>query len=129
ETQLEVVTDPAATAGLLHELGLLETRHKGDLALGGDLLIAALAHTPGRPLLAEDMFRTAEAAGDTDLMLRALEAAADARPPGHRAMPLARSSVVLRELKERSAALELLKSAARAQPHNVSLWRSLEELA
>jgi tetratricopeptide (TPR) repeat protein len=129
ETQLEVVTDPAATAGLLHELGLLETRHKGDLALGGDLLIAALAHTPGRPLLAEDMFRTAEAGGDTDLMLRALEAAAESRPPEHRAMPLARSSVVLRELKERSAALELLKSAARAQPHNVSLWRSLEELA
>jgi tetratricopeptide (TPR) repeat protein len=129
ETQLEVLADPAAVAGVLHDLALLETRHRGDLALAGDLLIAASELTPGRPLLADDMFRVAEVAGDAELMLQALEAAAECRAPQFRAMPLARASVMLRELKERGAALELLKSAARAQPHNVSLWRSLEELA
>ena len=41
-------------------------------------------------------------------MLMALEAAASCRKPQYRAMPLARASVMLRELKERGAALELL---------------------
>ncbi len=129
ETQLEVLQDPAAVAGVLHDLALLEARHRGDLALAGDLLLAALELAPGRALLADDMFRIAELDGDAELMLLALEAAASCRKPQFRAMPLARASVMLRELKERGAALELLKSAARAQPHNVSLWRSLEELA
>ncbi|MEX1365526.1 MAG: hypothetical protein AB1Z98_20530, partial [Nannocystaceae bacterium] len=129
EAQLEIVRDPALTAGVLHDLALLEARHKGDLALAGDLVLAALSVVPGHLLLATDMFRLAEAAGDTELMLHALEIEAEARPPDRRALPLARAAVTLREHRERAGALTLLEAAAQAQPHNASLWRSLEELA
>jgi tetratricopeptide (TPR) repeat protein len=129
ETQLEVVRDPAVTAGILHDLALLEARQKGDLALAGDLLLAALELAPGHLLLATDLFRVAEVAGDTELMLHALELEAEARPHERRAMPLARAAVTLREQRERTGALLLLEAAAKAQPHNASLWRSLEELA
>ncbi len=129
EAQLEVVRDSGLTAGLLHDLALLEARHKGDLALAGDLLLAALELAPGHLLLATDLFRVAEVAGDTELMLHALEIEAESRPPERRAMPLARAAVTLREQRERAGALTLLESAAQAQPHNASLWRSLEELA
>lgn len=129
ETQLEVVRDPSLTAGILHDLALLEARHKGDLPLAGDLLLAALDLAPGHLLLATDLFRVAEVAGDTELMLHALELEAESRPPERRAMPLARAAVTLREQRERTGALLLLEAAAQAQPHNASLWRSLEELA
>jgi tetratricopeptide (TPR) repeat protein len=129
EAQLEVLQDPAASAGVLHDLALVEARHKGDLALAGDLLLAALELAPGRPVLIHDLLRVAEAAGDADLMLRALELEAERLPPNARAMPLARASGILRELKERGAALDLLEVAARSQPDNYSLCRSLEELA
>ncbi|MCA9651765.1 MAG: tetratricopeptide repeat protein [Myxococcales bacterium] len=129
EAQLEVVRDPALTAGVLHDLALLEARHKGDLALAGDLVLAALAIAPGHLLLATDLFRLAEAAGDSELMLHALEIEAESRPPERRALPLARAAVTLREQRERAGALLLLEAAAQAQPHNASLWRSLEELA
>ncbi len=129
ETQLEVVRDGALSAGLLHDLALLEARHKGDLALAGDLLLAALDIAPGHLLLVTDLFRIAEVAGDTELMLHALEIEAEARPPERRAMPLARAAVTLREQRERAGALQLLQAAARSQPSNASLWRSLEELS
>ena len=129
EAQLDIVRDPAVTAGLLHDLAMLEARHKGDLPLAGDLLLAALELAPGHLLLATDMFRIAEASGDTELMLHALEIEAESRPPERRAMPLARAAMTLREQRERAGALTLLQAAAQAQPHNASLWRSLEELA
>ncbi|MBV1859285.1 MAG: hypothetical protein KUG77_12795, partial [Nannocystaceae bacterium] len=129
EAQLEVVQDEKTIAGLLHELSLIEARHKGDHALAGDMLLAALEQLPAHAVLATDLFRIAEATGDAALMLRALEAEAEGRDEAHRALPLARASVVLREQRERSAALELLRSAAGAAPHNYSLWRNLEELA
>ena len=93
------------------------------------MLQHALEQLPAHGVLATDLFRIAEATGDAALMLHALEAEAEGREEGHRALPLARASVVLREQRERSAALELLRSAARAAPHNYSLWRNLEELA
>lgn len=129
EAQLEVVQDEKTVAGLLHELALIEARHKGDHALAGDMLLHALEQLPAHAVLATDLFRIAEATGDAALMLHALEAEAEGREEAHRALPLARASVVLREQRERSAALELLRSAARAAPHNYSLWRNLEELA
>ena len=129
EAQLDVLQDDAAAAGVLHDLALLEARHRGDLGLAGDILLTALESFPGHLVLASDLFRVAEVAGDAELMLQALEAEAEARPPERRAMPLARASVTLREHKERAAALELLRAAAVAQPHNASLWRSLEELS
>lgn len=129
EAQLDVLQDDSAAAGVLHDLALLEARHRGDLALAGDILLAALESFPGHLVLASDLFRVAEVAGDAELMLQALETEAEARPPERRAMPLARASVTLREHKERAAALELLRAAAAAQPHNASLWRSLEELS
>ena len=129
ETQLEVLQHPAAVAGVLHDLALLEARHKGDLGLAGDLLIASLELAPGHLLLASDMFRLAEVAGDAELMLRALEVEAETRGEQRRALPLARASVTLREHRERGAALALLTAAARSAPHNFSLWRSLEELS
>lgn len=128
EAQLEVVQDDKTVAGLLHELALIEARHKGDHALAGDMLLHALEQLPAHAVLATDLFRIAEATGDAALMLHALEAEAEGREVGHRALPLARASVVLREQRERSAALELLRSAAQAAPHNYSLWRNLEEL-
>ena len=129
EAQLEVVQDPAASAGLLRDLALLEARHGGDLALGADLLLAALALFPGHLGLLGDLFRMAEVAGDGELLLHALQMEASARPPDQRAMPLARASAALRELKERDASITLMQAAAHAQPHNYSLWRSLEELS
>jgi tetratricopeptide (TPR) repeat protein len=129
EAQLEVAQDPALNAGILHDLALLETRHKGDLHLAQDLVLAALEAYPNHLVLATDLFRIAEVAGDAELMLLALEIEAEARPPERRAMPLVRASVILREHKERSSALDLLHAAAVAQPHNFSLWRSLEELS
>jgi tetratricopeptide (TPR) repeat protein len=129
EAQLEVVQDEKTVAGLLHELSLIEARHKGDLALAGDMMLHALEQLPAHAVLAADLFRIAEASGDAALMLGALEAEAEGRDEAHRALPLARASVVLREQRERGAALELLRSAARTAPHNFSLWRNLEELA
>jgi tetratricopeptide (TPR) repeat protein len=129
ETQLDVLQDEAATAGVLHDLALLEARHKGDLMLAGDLLLAALERFGGHLVLADDLFRVAEVAGDAELMLQALELEAEFRPPEGKALALARASVTLREHRERSAALELLRSAALSMPDNYSLWRSLEELA
>ncbi|MBK8236500.1 MAG: hypothetical protein IPK74_13170 [Deltaproteobacteria bacterium] len=129
ESQLEVLQDPGLSAGLLHDLAMLEARHRGDLGLAGDLLLGALELVPGHAVLAGDLFRIAEVAGDTELMLHALELEADARPVGGRAMPLARASLGLRDARERQAALQLLQAAAHEQPHCFSLWRSLEELA
>ncbi|MBK8717877.1 MAG: hypothetical protein IPN32_24535 [Deltaproteobacteria bacterium] len=129
ESQLEVLQDPGLSAGLLHDLAMLEARHRGDLGLAGDLLLGALELVPGHAVLAGDLFRIAEVAGDTELMLHALELEADARPVGGRAMPLARASLALRDARERQAALQLLQAAAHEQPHCFSLWRSLEELA
>ncbi len=129
ESQLEVLQDPGVSAGVLHDLAMLESRHRGDLGLAGDLLLGALELLPAHPLLAADLFRVAEVAGDTELMLHALELEADARPPGARAMPLARASLALRDVRERQAALQLLQAAAHEQPHSFSLWRGLEELA
>ena len=129
EAQLEVAQDPSLTAGILHDLALLEARHKGDLHLSQDLVLAALEAFPKHLVLTTDLFRLAEVAGDAELMLLALEMEAESRPAERRAMPLVRASVILREHKERSGALELLEAAALAQPHNFSLWRSLEELS
>jgi tetratricopeptide (TPR) repeat protein len=129
EAQLEVAQDPTLTAGILHDLALLETRHKGDLHLAQDLVLAALEAFPKHLVLTTDLFRIAEVAADSELMLLALETEAEARPAERRAMPLVRASVILREHKERGSALELLQAAAVAQPHNFSLWRSLEELS
>ena len=129
ESQLEVLQDPGVAAGVLHDLAMLESRHRGDLGLAGDLLLGALELQPGHPLLAADLFRVAEVAGDTELMLHALELDADSRPPGARAMPLARASLALRDVRERGAALALLQAAAHEQAHSFSLWRGLEELA
>ncbi|HET6583142.1 MAG TPA: hypothetical protein VFG69_06840, partial [Nannocystaceae bacterium] len=129
EAQLDVVQDPGATASVLHDLALLEARHRGDLGLAGDLLLAALELVPGHVLLASDLFRVAEVSGEAELMLQALEIEAESRPPGARAMPLARASMTLRDARERVAALQLLQAAAHEQPHGFSLWRSLEEMA
>ncbi|MDC0722834.1 tetratricopeptide repeat protein [Nannocystis bainbridge] len=129
EAQLEVLHDPRAVAAVARDLAVLETRQGGDLNLAAALLIAAGEEQPGNLLLIQDLFRVAEAAGNAELMLRALEAEADARPPEQRAGPLARASLVLREVRERAAAVSLLHAAAKLQPDNFSLWRNLEELA
>lgn len=129
EMQLEVLEDPGAAAGLLHDLALLEARHGGDLDLAADMLLHALELVPNHLGLISDLFRVAELAGDTALMLQALETEAEAREPRQRAMPLARASLVLHDLRERPAAAALLLAAAQAQPDNFSLWRNLEELA
>ncbi len=129
ESQLDVLQDPAASAGVLHDLARLEARHRGDLGLASDLVIGALELLPAHPMLAADLFRIAEVSGDAESMLHALELEAGGRPAGLRAMPLARASLVLRDARERQAALQLLQAAAHEQPHCFSLWRSLEELA
>lgn len=129
EAQLEVLHDPRAVAAVARDLALIEARIGGDLALGVELLHAACEEQPKNLTLAQDLFRMAEAAQNPDMMLRALELEADARPPELRAMPLTRASLTLRELKERAGAVTLLHAAARAQPHNISLWRNLEELS
>lgn len=129
ESQLEVLEDRGAAAGLLHDLALLEARHGGDLQLAADMLLHALELVPHHLGLISDLFRIAELAGDVALMLQALEAEAEAREPRQRAMPLARASLVLHEQRERPAAAALLLAAAEAQPDNFSLWRNLEELA
>ncbi|MCA9699707.1 MAG: hypothetical protein KC431_19430, partial [Myxococcales bacterium] len=129
EQQLEVLSDPGATAGLLHDLAMLEARHGGDLDLAADMLLHALELVPGHLGLISDLFRIAELSGDPALMLRALEIEAQARPPQQRAMPLARASLVLHDHRERAAAVTLLLAATEAQPDNFSLWRNLEELA
>ena len=129
EAQLEVLHDPRAVAAVARDLALIEARNGGDLALGVELLHAAAEEQPKNLTLAQDLFRMAEAAQNHDMMLRALELEADARPPELRAMPLTRASLTLRELRERGGAVTLLHAAARAQPHNISLWRNLEELS
>lgn len=129
ESQLEVIEDTGAAAGLLHDLALLEARHGGDLHLAADMLLHALELVPGHLGLIGDLFRVAELSGDVVLMLRTLEAEAEAREPSGRAMPLARASLVLHEQRERPAAAALLLAAAEAQPDSFSLWRNLEELA
>lgn len=129
ESQLEVLEDRGAAAGILHDLALLEARHGGDLALAADMLLHALELLPGHLGLIGDLFRIAELASDVPLMLQALEAEAEAREPATRAMPLARASLVLHEQRERPAAAALLLAAAEAQPGNFSLWRNLEDLA
>ncbi len=129
ESQLEVLEDKGAAAGLLHDLALLEARHGGDLDLAADMLLHALELVPGHLGLISDLFRTAELAGDTALMLQALEAEAEARDTRQRSIPLARASLVLLDQRERPAAVALLLAAAEAQPDNFSLWRNLEELA
>ncbi|GEM_PF-1941633 len=129
ESQLEVLKDPGAVTGVLHDLALLEGRHGGDLTLAQDLLLAALDSTPEHVGLINDLLRTAEVSGDPRVILLALEAEIDTRKGERRAMPLARASLLLREQRERPAAVALLHAAAVAQPNNISLWRSLEELA
>jgi tetratricopeptide (TPR) repeat protein len=129
ETQLDVLKDTGAIAGVLRDLSLLEARHGGDLDLAADMLLSALEQFPHHLGLIGDLFRLAEISGDPELMLRALEMEADAKPEAKRAMPLARASLVLREQRERGAAVILLRAAALAQPDNVSLWRNLEELS
>lgn len=128
EAQLEVLHDPRAVAAVARDLALLEARHGGDLGLASALLVAAVEEQPSNLLLVQDLFRIAEAAGNPELMLRGLEAEADARPGEQRAIPLARASLVLREVRERAAAVSLLHAAAKLQPSNFSLWRNLEEL-
>lgn len=129
ESQVDVLRDEKASTGLVHELALLEARLKGDLALAGDLMLSALERAPGHLLLASDLFRAAEAAGDAGLMLQALETEAEGRSDRSRALPLARAAVVLREQRERGPALQLLRTAARTAEDNVSLWRNLEDFA
>lgn len=129
EAQLEVLHDPRAVAAVARDLALIEARNGGDLALGVELLHAAAEEQPKNLTLAQDLFRMAEAAQNPDMMLRALELEADARPPELRAVPLTRASLTLREMRDRAGAVTLLHAAARAQPHNISLWRNLEELS
>jgi len=129
EAQLDVLRDSGATAGVLRDLALLETRRAGDLSLACDLLLAALELGPSHVGLVSDLARMAELSGDTELLLHALELDAETRTAHARALPLARASLVLREHKERGAALVLLRTAAHAQPDNLSLWRNLEELS
>jgi Tfp pilus assembly protein PilF len=129
EAQLDVLHDPRAVAAVARDLAVLETRQGGDLNLAATLLLAACEEQPGNLLLIQDLFRVAEAAGNAELMLRALEAEAEARPPEQRSGPLARASLVLREVRERAGAVSLLHAAAKLQPDNFSLWRNLEELA
>ena len=129
EAQLEVLHDPRAVAAVARDLALLEARHAGELPLACELLLAAAEAQPGNIGLLQDLFRLAEASGNAELMLRALELEADARPPELRAMPLTRASLTLREIRERGAAVSLLHAAAKTQPGNVSLWRNLEELS
>jgi len=129
ESQLDVLREPGAIAAVLRDLSLLETRHGGDLALAGDMLLDALEQQPGHLGLIGDLFRVAEISRDSELMLHSLDMEATARPPSERSMPLARASLVLREHRERGPAVALLHAAALAQPKNLSLWRSLEELS
>jgi len=129
EAQLEVLHDTRAVAAVARDLALLEARHTGDLNLACELLFAAAEAQPGNLSLLGDLSRLAEASGNPELMLRALELEADARPPEQRAMALTRASLTLRENRERSAAVSLLRAAAQAQPSNISLWRNLEELS
>src|SRR5690606_37254592 len=70
-----------------------------------------------------------ELAGDCEMMVLALEHAAEHTQGPLRAMPLARASLVFREARERGAAVELLRSSAAAHRSNLSLWRNLEERA
>ena len=129
EAQLEVLHDARAVAAVARDLALLEARHAGDLGLACELLLAAAEAQPGNLSLLQDLFRLAEAGNNPELMLRALELEADARPPELRAMPLTRASLTLREIRERGAAVSLLHAAAKTQPGNLSLWRNLEELS
>lgn len=129
ESQLEVLEDPRTSAGVLRDLALLETCQGGDLDLAGSLLVEASEIVPGHLGLATDLVRIAELAGDRELLLFALELEADARGPGHQAMPLARASMALHEQRDRSGAIALLFAAARDQPENFSLWRNLEDLS
>lgn len=129
EAQLEVLHDARAVAAVARDLAILEARHGGDLALACELLLAAAEAQPGNISLLQDLFRLAEAGNNPELMLRALELEADARPPELRAMPLTRASLTLREIRERGAAVSLLHAAAKTQPGNLSLWRNLEELS
>lgn len=129
EAQLEVLHDPRAVAAVARDLALLEARHGGDLGLAAALMVAALEEQPGNLLLVQDLFRIAEAGGNPELVLRALELEADVRTGEARAIPLARASLVLREVRERAAAVALLHAAAKLQPRNFSLWRNLEELS
>jgi tetratricopeptide (TPR) repeat protein len=129
EAQLEVLHDVSAVSAVARDLALLEARQGGDLNLACELMLCAVEEQRGNLSLLQDLFRLAEAAGNAELMLRALEFEADARPPELRAMPLTRASLVLRELRERGAAVSLLHAAAKTQPGNVSLWRNLEDLS
>ncbi|MBK9757215.1 MAG: hypothetical protein IPO88_27700 [Nannocystis sp.] len=129
EAQLEVLHDARAVAAVARDLALLEARHAGDLGLACELMLAATEAQPGNLSLLQDLFRLAEAANNPELMLRALELEAEARPPEQRAMPLTRASLTLREIRERGAAVSLLHAAAKTQPSNLSLWRNLEELS
>ncbi len=129
EAQLEVLHDARAIAAVARDLALLEARHAGDLGLACELMLAAAEAQPGNLSLLQDLFRLAEAGNNAELMLRALELEADARPPELRAMLLTRASLTLREIRERGAAVSLLHAAAKTQPGNLSLWRNLEELS
>lgn len=129
EAQLEVLHDPRAVAAVARDLALIEARVGGDLNLGVELLHAAAEEQPRNLTLAQDLFRMAEAAQNPEMMLRALELEADARPPELRAVPLTRASLTLREMRDRAGAVTLLHAAARTQRHNISLWRNLEELS
>lgn len=128
EQQVEVLHDPPAVAGVLRDLAVLETRRGGDLPLAVDMLAAALDESKSHLGLAQDLARVAELASDPEMVLRGLEAEADALPPERRGGPLARASALLRDAKERVAAVSLLHAAALAQPHVLGLWRSLEEV-
>ena len=129
EQQLEVLHDPPAVAGILRDLALLEGRIGGDLPLACDMLGAALDEVEGHLLVAQDLRRVAERAQDVEMILRALEAEASALPENRRAGPLAEISVHLARHRERAASLQLLESAAHAQPSCLTLWRQLEELS
>jgi tetratricopeptide (TPR) repeat protein len=128
EQQVEVLHDPLAIAGVLRDLALIEAGRGGDLWLAADMLSAALDEAKDHPGLAEDLLRVAELGRDPEMRLRAYEAAAEASPD-RRAAALTGASRVLRELRERPASLALIHAAADAQPHNLSLWRGLEQLS
>jgi len=129
EQQLEVLHDPPAVAGILRDLALLEARIGGDLPLASDMLGTALDEVDGHLLIAQDLHRIAERAGDVEMHLRALEAEADALPQHRRSGPLAGISRILGAHRDRLASLAILESAARSQPECLTLWRQLEELS
>ena len=128
ETQADLVEDPRRVAAIFHELALVETRRGGDGRRAGDLLLSALEACGPTPLLVEDMLRIADALGDADLLLRAVELAAE-HPGPRRTIALSRAASEFRAHKDAAAATAMLRAAARSAPDHLALWRSVEQTA